>query len=103
VIETRFNNKKKTHIKDRNFWQVLERLPLSPDVVDGADDDDVFQFVVVEVGSSQRHHLLADKHALNLFTLAKFVGKTFSDFAPTLAISRHWSYLPWPPWAVQQR
>ena len=34
----------------------MKGFPFSPDVVDTAYNDDVFQLVVVEVGGSQRHH-----------------------------------------------
>ena len=43
------------YIEDRDLGQVLQRLPLPADVVDGADDDDVLQLVVVEVGGPERH------------------------------------------------
>ena len=45
----------KTHIEDRDLWQVLQGLPLPADVVDGADDDHVLELVVVEVGCPEGH------------------------------------------------
>ncbi len=49
-----------THVQYGYLWQVLQGLPLSPDVLDRSDDDDVLQLVVVEIGRSQRHHKVAE-------------------------------------------
>ena len=48
------------YIEHRDLGQVLQGFPFSPDVVDTAYNDDVFQLVVVEVGGSQRHHEVAE-------------------------------------------
>ena len=40
----------RSYIEHRYLGQVLQRLPLPPDVIDGAHDHDVLQLVVVEVG-----------------------------------------------------
>ena len=45
-----------SYIEHRYFGQVLQHLPLSSDVVDRADNDNVLQLVVVKIGRSQRHH-----------------------------------------------
>ena len=50
IINKPLDSTSKTYIEDRDLWQVLQGLPLPADVVDGADDDDVLELVVVKVG-----------------------------------------------------
>ena len=45
-----------THVQNRYFGQILQRPPLPPDVIHGADDYDVFEFVIVKVRSPEGHH-----------------------------------------------
>ena len=45
-----------SYIQNGDLWQVLQRLPLPPDVVHAAHDHHVLELVVVEVGGPQRHH-----------------------------------------------
>ena len=45
-----------THIENGELGQVLEVLPVSPHVVDRADDHHVFELVVVKIRGTQRHH-----------------------------------------------
>ena len=49
-----------SYIQNGDLWQVLQRLPLPPDVVHLAHDDDMFDLMEVEVGSSERHHQVAE-------------------------------------------
>ena len=46
----------RTYMQNGDLGQVLQRLPLPPDVVHLAHDDHVFDLVEVEVGSSEGHH-----------------------------------------------
>ena len=49
-----------SYIQNGDLGQVLQCLPLPPDVLHTAHDHDVLQFVVVEVGGSERHHEVAE-------------------------------------------
>ena len=50
----------RSYIQNRDFRKVLQCFPFSPDVVDTAHNNYMFQLVVVEVGGSQRHHEVAE-------------------------------------------
>ena len=50
----------RTPSQHRDLRQVLQCLPLPPDVVHLAHDDDVLDLVEVEVGGSQRHHQVTE-------------------------------------------
>ena len=45
-----------SYIQNGDLWQVLQRLPLPPDVVHTAHNDHVLELMVVEVGGPKRHH-----------------------------------------------
>ena len=45
-----------SYIQNGDLWQVLQRLPLPPDVVHAAHNHHVLELMVVEVGGPQRHH-----------------------------------------------
>ena len=49
-----------SYIQNGDLGQVLQCLPLPLDVLHTAHDHDVLQFVVVEVGGSERHHEVAE-------------------------------------------
>ena len=49
-----------TASQDGDLGQVLQRLPLPPDVVHLAHDDHVLDLVEVEVGSSEWHHQVTE-------------------------------------------
>ena len=46
----------KYYVKYRDLGKVLQSLPLSPEVLHTAQDHDVLQLVVVEVGGPEGHH-----------------------------------------------
>ena len=45
-----------TYIENRYLWKVLKCLPFSSEVLHGANYDDMFELVVVEVGRPEGHH-----------------------------------------------
>ena len=45
-----------TYIENRYLWKVLKCLPFSSEVLHGANYDDMFELVVVEVGCPEGHH-----------------------------------------------
>ena len=44
-----------TYTEDTDPWKVADALPLLANVVFVADDDDMFELVVLEVAGAQRH------------------------------------------------
>jgi len=58
-IRSRSKYGKIADVEDADLGKAAETLPLLADVLLVADDDDVFQFVVVEVAGSQRHDEVA--------------------------------------------
>ena len=46
----------RTYMQNGDLGQVLQSPPLSPKILHTAEDDDMLELVVVEVGGPQRHH-----------------------------------------------
>jgi len=44
------------YVEYGDFGQVLQHLPFTPNVINGANNNDVFELVIVKVRGTEWHH-----------------------------------------------
>jgi hypothetical protein len=52
----------KANIEYGDFWQIVERFPLMPQIFHISNDDNMFELVIMEIGSPQRHNEIAQSN-----------------------------------------